>query len=155
MALSTPTRWILAGLISIGLQLCCCNAEVLLGGCCDSDTEATGGGCHGTPAGHDHSDGHDHGDHHTDSSDPVKNHDQPADPAGPCDHDGGGCACGTHDKAPSHIDKLELPTTVVAILPAPVVVIPVFVLGAARYAGLHGVSPPRTTLLHQHCALIV
>lgn len=156
MSLPAPTRWVLIGLISIGLQLCCCNAEALLGGCCqnDSEVEATNDGCQ-VSGGHDHSDGHDHGSHHADRSDHDKDHNQPEKSGGPCNHDGGGCSCGTHDKVPSHVEKLDLPVTVVAILPAPVDLTPVLDSSAPRYAGLHGVFPIRTTLLQQHCALTV
>lgn len=162
MALSPLARWILASLISIGLQLCCCNAEVLFNGCC-------GGQAHPQDAAvaladsHDHAyhshrehGGHDDGDHHHDNAPSQHDDGQPTKPCGPCDHhNNGGCSCGTHDKAPGHIEQLYLPVTVVAILPAPVVLTPTLLTSASRYAELHGVFPPQTSLLQQHCALIV
>jgi len=165
MELTATARWILASLISIGLQLCCCDVGVLLGGCCSG----TGGDADATVqsnavaiahhdadhAHHDHG-SHDHGDHHHDGQPSHHDDGQPAKPCGPCDHDDdGGCGCGTHDKAPSQIVKLDLPMTVVAILPTPTSFTPPLTIIAPRYAGLHGVSPPRTSLLQQHCALIV
>ena len=151
MVIPASARLILASLISIGMQLCCCNIQVLLGGSyefvsgtCESHVD-----CHG-------SDKICSFDCHTLN---VSAHaqsccDQSA-PSGPCHHDDDGCACGTHDKAPSHIDQIVSPLTFLAILPDSMVVAPTFVVIQSRYAGLHGVSPPRTSLLQQHCALIV
>lgn len=162
MAFSAPARLILAGLISIGLQLCCCNFEVLLGGCCGEQTDSreasvalSDGHDHSRNAQHEHG-GHDDGDHHHGQTPTQHDDGQPSKPCGPCDHhNDGGCSCGTHDKAPSQIAKLDLPMTVVAVLPTPTSFIAPLTISAPRYAGLHGVSPPRTTLLQQHCALIV
>ena len=151
MVIPASARLILASLISIGMQLCCCNIQVLLGGSYEfgSDARESHAGCRG-------SDKTCSLDSHTFN---VSAHaqsccDQSA-PSGPCHHDDDVCACGTHDKAPSHIDQIVSPLTFVAILPASIVVAPTFVVSPNRYAGLHGVSPPRTSLLQQHCALIV
>jgi len=150
MLLPASARLILASLISIGLQLCCCNIQGLLGSRCESGraTPNPHTDCHRSDV---HSDVDSHA--HNDSTDPSRR-DQSA-PSGPCHPDNDGCACGTHDKAPSHIDKLDLPVIVVAILPLPVVLDRASSLCAPRYAALHGLSPSRTTLLQQHCALIV
>ena len=151
MVLPALAHLVLASLISIGLQLCCCNIQGLLGGRGESGraTSNSHTDCHGSVR-HGSVDSH---AHNVPASD--QNCCDQAAPSDPCHHDDDGCACGTHDKAPSHIDQIELPLTFVAILPAPVVATPAFVVSQSRYAGVHGVSPPRTSLLQQHCALIV
>jgi hypothetical protein len=144
MDLPVSARLVLASLISIGLQLCCCNVQGLLGSRSESGraTPNSHTDCHGS-------------DTHGSVDSQSQNCCDQSGPSVPCHHDDDGCACGTHDKAPSHIDQLVLPLALVAIVPASIVVAPTFVVSQNRYAGLHGVSPPRTSLLQQHCALIV
>jgi len=159
MVLHPTARWVVALLTSIGLQLCCCNVKTLLGGCCQGDGSAT---AISMAIGDRHHDSH----HHDGSDDgagpchshPLKDQGQPADPCGPCDHnDNGGCACGTHDKAPNPVSKtpVAIPPIGVAILAPPAIVASPLTIGACRCAGLHAVRLPPTSLLRQHCALIV
>jgi hypothetical protein len=164
MILTAPVRWILPSLIAIGLQLCCCNFHVLFSGCCDGqskwregDVARVAGGSRQGDAHHLHHDdaacgacGHKQG------QSPKHDDGKSGKPCSPCKHkDDGGCICGTHDKAPSQVVKFELPMTVVALRRTPISFLPHFTISAPRYAELHGVFPPRTTLLQQHCALIV
>jgi hypothetical protein len=154
MVLAATARWTLVCSISIGLQLCCCNLRVFFGGGCqDEQHVAHTQSVHADREGdahHTHCRGHDHG------STPAPHDD--GHPTNPCDHhDTGGCACGTHDKAPNLVAKicLDISPVVIAILPSPTILAPLRTLSAARYATLHAVLLPPTSLLQQHCALIV
>jgi hypothetical protein len=160
MVLQPTARWMLALLTSIGLQVCCCNVKTLLGGCCQGGRSET---TLSMAIGDRHHDSH----HHHGSDDgggpcdsihhPLKDHGPPAAPCGPCDHHNGGCACGTHDKAPSLVVKTSaaIPAMGVVILAPPVILASPLTIGATRCAGLHAVLLPPTSLLRQHCALIV
>src|SRR5438477_5036317 len=155
MSLSLTARWMLTVLISVGLQLCCCNLKAVLGGCCQVDqrtsgdvalsehshpTEAQDGACH----------------HHHDSDSEARSDPDslPSAPQAPCDQHGG-CSCGTHDKAPNLVAKisLDISPVVVAILSSPTILDTGLTVSAPQYAELHGVFPPQSSLLRQHCAL--
>jgi hypothetical protein len=157
MALSATARWILTALVSMGLQLCCCNIENLLGaGCSDHPTGGSDQVLAASIAHHEHNDhSHCNGNHHADSSAPDHHS---SSPCGPWDqHDDGECACGAHDKAANLLQQsaLDGPLTVVAILPIPTVLISSFTVSAPQHGDMHAVLPPPTSLLRQHCALIV
>jgi hypothetical protein len=161
MVLPLTTRWALAILLSIGLQLCCCNFKTLLGGCCHIHH----GSSHNPVALDDAvrlADGEHHRAccHHPDSTSRSSDGDLPSAPNGgpesPCDQQRG-CSCGTHDKAPHVVAKtcLDIAPALTAILTPLSILPPRLALGMARYTGLHAVLLPQTSLLQQHCALIV
>lgn len=159
MVLATPARWVLTCLISVGLQLCCCNFKVLFGECCEGEHSATHIQCtdaDGDDDGALYIDGSAGDDHHHEAA--SASHDDHGQPTQPCDHhDNGGCSCGTHDKAPNLIGKtcLDIAPVVIAILPQTAFRSPALIIGTPRYAALHAVLLPQTSLLEQHCALIV
>lgn len=159
MVLQPTARWMLALLTSIGLQVCCCNVKTLLGGCCQGGRSETTLSMAIGDRHHDshHHHGSDDGGGPCDSIHPLKDHGPPAAPCGPCDHDNGGCACGTHDKAPNLVVKTSaaIPAMGVVILAPPAILASPLTISVSRYAGLHAVRPPQTSLLRQHCALIV
>lgn len=157
---STPLRALIAVLVTVGMQLCCCSTAWFGCAACTNGAGASlATGAHGghddLVASHDHDPmtGHDHG-----VSKSV-----PHDDGSPCGgHDGkpdkGKCTCSTQDpkSRASEPSKVDLPTPVlVAVLPTwdPIPPSPV---GFRSLSLLERpLVRPATSLLHQHCALIV
>ena len=152
MSTNTPLRALIAALVTVGMQLCCCSAGWLDCAACQDAGEVAVVALH---------DGHDPSaigerDHHASGSEQHGN-------GSPCGgHDGNGengtCTCSTQDPkpCPAELSKIDLPTPVlVAVLPIwdP---IPPHALGSRELILLNqALVRPVTSLLRQHCALIV
>lgn len=148
MALSLAANWMLVVLLSVGLQLCCCNVKRLLGGCRQTNDGATQRSALNSTGG-------------------CCQHRRKADAMSPdqcgnstsktsCDQRGG-CACGTHDKGCADVAKspLDVAPAVIAVLPPSTHLFLASIVRVGSYERLRNALPPPTSLLRQHCALIV
>lgn len=152
VTLPGPVRWIIAVVVTIGLQVCCCNLETMLRACIACDDHAAPAPAdlahnHDEPAGAPHS--HDH---------PTTAEDQQDSSPGDDHHEQGECTCESHELVKSLPEKprSELPAfTLIAVLPEPRFDDRGFSSISCRWAPTERVFRPPTSLLRQHCALTI
>lgn len=156
---TSPFRFVLTLLLALAVPFCCCDLRSLLSGCASCDT-STGGDtrtvavhddseAHDTPATHSHCHGHSPKGDEQDGSTPAEAPEKDQ-------HD---CSCGKNTGKMLTVQKstVELPVPVVIAVLAwaqPVDQVPLALIrGHERDQRV--VQRPQTSLLRQHCALIV
>ena len=150
-----PSRWLLTVLLAVWMPLCCCDLQSFTSVCvaCQDDGDARSGVAHPEADGavHQHSPlSHHHDDDSVPPSMPPPKHGN--------DHNKGPCTCDDHKQTTVGILKatIELPTPALAyILPdwEPSWSMPG--LSAAHWSVSRAPLRPLTSLLRQHCALVV
>jgi len=151
-------RLLVTVLLAVAVPFCCCDFHSLLSGCASCEAPARQIDAEAVAHVHDDGAGHHHAAHHEHSADPVTDGDQGTTPCGPGDekHD---CNCGKTDGMMLTVQKstVELPAPVVVAVLAwaqPVDQVPLALIrGHERDQRV--VQRPQTSLLRQHCALIV
>lgn len=157
---SSPIRFLLTILLVVAVPLCCCDLRSLLGGCAsceaapDKDGAETVSHDHADVTTHEHGACHQHATGHAAES--ADTHSRP--PCNP-ENDKHDCDCGKNNSKMLTVEKSTVE------LPAPVIVatldwthvaelVPTAV-SRAHYRDASAIARPPTSLLRQHCALIV
>ena len=148
MARMTPYRHLIALLLAALMPFCCCSLHILMTACESCTGNGSGAPCHGDGEGSDHN--LEAGPHHDEDGTPA----QPKKPG----HDNGPCTCDKQKQTTIGVEKttIDLPTPVLAyVLPAwDANTLPHghFMVSFCENRAL---QRPATSLLRQHCALIV